>query len=85
MYLFDLLKTSNISSNAKPISNLSILFSTLPSKPFIISINSLSKSSHTFLLATCPSKYLLAIDIVLLTKLPSVFAKSVLVLSINSS
>ena len=85
MYLFVRRSNVNISSNASPTRSSSILASTF----FLVSkaqaFNSSSTASHTFGFVTKPEKYLFDIAIVRDTKLPKMFAKSELILSITRS
>ena len=85
MYLFVRRSNVNTSSNASPTRRSSILASTF----FLVSkaqaFNSSSTASHTFGFVTKPEKYLFDIAIVRDTKLPKMFAKSELILSITRS
>ena len=85
IYLFVLLNKLKISSKAFDAFNSSILAIALPGIARAKSFNSWSTSSHTFLFSTIPSKYLLDIAIVLLTKFPKTLARSLLILSTNKS
>ena len=85
IYLLEALKQLNISSIASAIRKLSILDLTFSPKCESLSINEASNSVEISVLDTTPSKYLCDIEIVLLTKFPKIFARSVLLRSIIKS
>ena len=74
-----------IASNASDDLKLSIFSITFLGISKATVISSSSISSLTPGLLTTPLKYLLDIAIVLFTKLPNIFARSELILSINKS
>ena len=85
IYLLHFLSNSNIASIASLIRNSFIFSSTILYRFFAVLIKSASTCSYKLLSPTTPSKYFLDILIVLLTKLPSIFAKSAFVLETKAS
>jgi len=85
IYLLHLLNSANISVIASATLSLSMHSATLYLQSMTTFFRSSSTGSVTFVLVTMPPKYLLDIDMVLLTKFPSVFASSELSLSTMSS
>ena len=85
IYLLRRLNTAKISFNASETRRPSISFETFPYADVQTALRSSSTGSSAPLLHVTPPKYLLLIDTVLLTRLPSVFARSLLKRSVTSS
>ena len=84
IYLLHLLKISKADSTASWIFKSSMLFMVLSMQSFATVYKLSSNSSFTFLSSSVPAKYLFIIAIVLLTRFPRTFARSVLYLSVTS-
>ena len=85
MYLLHLLNSANISVIASATLSLSMHSATLYLQSITTFLRSSSTGSVTLVFVTMPPKYLFDIDMVLLTRFPSVFASSELSLSTMSS
>ena len=85
MYLLQRLNSVKISEIASATRSSSILACTRALVPVATALRSASTSSAAPLSATTPPKYLLLIEIVRFTRLPSVFARSEFVRSISRS
>ena len=85
MYLLQRLKRLKISVMASATRSSSILAVTLVTADLAVSFSSSSTASRALVRSTTPPKYLLDMATVLLTRLPSVLARSAFSRSTSSS